>query len=146
MYQINILQPQFLQESRKIWTPFLFTSDPLLNSAMDTSNLTSAELNALLNTPAVQPPPRVAHSNVNPYAAVAYATIVMCLVIPTTAVAGRIFARLRILHNIGLDDCIFLNLTSFNPNNLDNNVQIPVSLLGYGTQLLSMSKGLSYVC
>ncbi|MCJ1250333.1 hypothetical protein MMC30_007559, partial [Trapelia coarctata] len=71
---------------------------------MDTSNLTSEELNAMLNAPAVQPPPGVSHSTVNPYAAVAYTTVVLCLVVPTASVAGRTFARLRILHNTGLDD------------------------------------------
>lgn len=76
---------------------------------MDTTNLTLEELNALINLPPVPLPPGVAHSTVNPYSVVFYLTSVPCLVVTTTVVAGRIFTRLRISHNIGLDDCMLMS-------------------------------------
>ena len=80
--------------------------------------MTSEKLNVLLNARAIQPPPGDAHSTGNPYSAVAYTTITICLLVPTTAVAGRTYTRLRILQNMGLEDCTPLSLTESNPDKL----------------------------
>ena len=73
------------------------------------SNLTPDELNALLNRPLVPLPPGVTHSTVNPYEAVFCFTSISSLVVTTTVVAGRIFTRLRISRNVGLDDCVWMS-------------------------------------
>jgi len=86
---------------------------------MITSNLTADQLNALLNASPIQPPLGIAHNPVSPYAAVSSATQILCLIVPTAVVAGRIFTRLRILQEVGLDDCMLMNLTEVHPKQID---------------------------
>ena len=74
-----------------------------------TSTLTPEQEEALLNGPALAPPPNVVPNLINPpglwRTGVAVETI--CLTLATIAVLMRVFTKLTIVRQIGLEDCKF---------------------------------------
>jgi hypothetical protein len=71
------------------------------------SNLNPEQLEALLNGPALKPPPGVVPQLDNPpaYRTASTALPVVCLVVATLGLAMRLYTRIRVLRQVNLADC-----------------------------------------
>ena len=73
----------------------------------------STQLEALLNGPALAPPPGVTPQLNNPpsYRAATTAIPTVCLIVATLAVSMRVYTRARIIRVVNIADCTHLDFT-----------------------------------
>lgn len=74
---------------------------------MSTSTLSPEQLEALLDGPALAPPPGVIPRIENPRSLIAtgWGVSVACIVVATAAILLRVFTKTRIIRQVNLADC-----------------------------------------